>query len=201
MKHNNETAILTIPIVSAKYPALTKALCDTCLFFGDKLDTVIKNYQTDGFGITSFSYELTFVSKDVISIKLYYETMGAHPDESQRGLTLNIHTGQHYFLNNEISPKGVKWIYTTYKTALRKRISENKEDKDCSDTYNDLKTAVNELKTDELFKGYIFTKEGVRISMEKILPHAVQACEPNRELIIPYSKLKSFKTSTAIVIK
>jgi hypothetical protein len=194
-------SIYLIPIVSKKYPKLRDALSDTNLFHGAKLDSVIREYQTTGWGYASFSYEVTFVSKDVISIKLYYETMGAHPDESQQWLTFDIRTGKHYSLNNEIDPRGLKWVYTTYKTTLRKRILENKEGKDCGDTYNDLKIAVDNLKINELFKGYVFTKEGLMISMEKILPHVVQACEPNRELMIPYSKLKSFKTSTAIVIK
>ncbi|HEY4194745.1 MAG TPA: hypothetical protein VGM63_04370, partial [Mucilaginibacter sp.] len=75
---DNKADSLLIPIVSDKYPELKKALCDTNLFFGDKLDTVIKRYQTSGTGITYFNYEVTFVNKDVISLKLHYETMSTY---------------------------------------------------------------------------------------------------------------------------
>jgi hypothetical protein len=201
MRHHNETAVLTIPVASAKYPALRKALCDTCLFFGDSLEDVINDYRLEGSGITSLSYELTFVNKNIISLKLYYETMGAYPSESQRWLTLNTHTGQHYALKDEIIPKGLNWVLTKYKTILRKRISGNREDKDCSDTYNDLKTAIDNLNSNALFKGYLFTKDGIMVSMEPTLPHVVQSCESARDVMIPYIKLKPFKTSEAIVIK
>ena len=197
----DKPSIYLIPVVSKKYPKLRNALCDTNLFYGEKLDSVVKEYQNEGMGISSFSYTITYINKGIISLKLEYDTMGAYPDESQRWLTLNINTGKRYSLNNEIDSKGLKWIYSTYRTTLNKRILENKDDKNCGDTYNDLKTAIDVLKANELFKGYVFTKKGVLVSMEKILPHVVQACEPDRELLIPYSELKSFKTSTAIVIK
>jgi hypothetical protein len=104
---NGRPAIYLIPIVSKKYPELRKALSDTILFEGEKLDTVIK----------------------------------------------------------------------------------------------ELKTSIDNLKSSVLFKNYLFSKEGLMISMEKILPHVTQNCEPYRELLIPFSKLRPFKVSTASVIK
>ncbi|HEY9004473.1 MAG TPA: hypothetical protein VIM89_24155 [Mucilaginibacter sp.] len=201
-KHPTDNpSIYLIPVVSKKYPKLRDALCDTNLFNGEKLDSVVKEYQNEGVGISSFSYTITYANKNIISLKLDYETMGAHPDEYQRWLTLDIHTGKYYSLSNEIDSRGLNWTFTKYKATLRKRISGNKEDKDCGNTYDDLKAAVDSLKANDLFKGYIFTKEGVMLSMEKILPHVVQSCEPDRELLIPFSKLKPFKATTAIVIK
>ena len=197
----DKPSIYLIPIVSKKYPKLRNALCDTNLFNGEKLDSVVKEYQTTGGGFTSFSYEVTFANSDVISLKLYYEYEGAYPSEYESWLTLNIHNGKAYHLNNEVSLIGLNWIYSKYKNVLRKRILEDKGDENCDHAYHEMTAIINKLKSEELFKKYIFTKKGVMVSREKMLPHVDQECEPNRDLLIPYNKLRSFKTSTAIVIK
>ncbi|HTK19164.1 MAG TPA: hypothetical protein VL442_06615 [Mucilaginibacter sp.] len=197
----DKPSIYLIPVVSKKYPKLRDALCDTNLFNGEKLDSVVKEYQTTGAGFTSFSYEVTFANSDIISLKLYYEYEGAYPSEYQRWLTLNIHTGKTYYLNNELNLSGLNWIHDKYKKILRKRILEDKGDENCNHAYYEMKTAINKLKSKTLFKKYIFTKDGVMVSMEKMLPHVDQECEPDRDVLIPYNKLESFKASTAIVVK
>jgi hypothetical protein len=194
-------SIYLIPIVSKKYPKLRDALSDINLFHGAKLDSVVREYQTTGGGFTSFSYEVTFANSDIISLKLYYEYEGAYPSEYQRWLTLNIHNGKAYYLNNELNLIGLNRIHDNYKRILRKRILEDKGDENCDHAYYEMKTAINNLKSKTLFKKYIFTKDGVMVSMEKMLPHVDQECEPDRDVLIPYSKLRLFKTSTAIVIK
>jgi len=205
---DNEADSLMIPVVSDKYPELKKALCDTNLFFGDKLDSVVHRYQTTGTGITSFNYYVTFANKDVISIELYYETMGAHPDEEQHWLTLNIHTGAVYDINNEIDPIGIEWIYNTYKQLLKKRITDDengldKEKADASDAdiYKDLTTTADELKPEQVLKNYVFTDKGIIFTTEKMLPHAIENFEPDRDWFIPYKKLKPYRSSGAIVLK
>lgn len=199
---NGRPAIYLIPIVSKKYPELRKALSDTILFEGEKLDTVIKEYKEERMGFSSFSYEITFLNKNVISLKLSYEYEGAYSSEFEKWLTLSIHTGKVYPLNKEISQNHLKSIYKNYKFVLRKRILENNDDDTgCNRVYSELKTSIDNLKSSVLFKNYLFSKEGLMISMEKILPHVTQNCEPDRELLIPFSKLRPFKVSTASVIK
>jgi hypothetical protein len=202
-KYPDKTAVYMIPIVSKKYPELKKALCDTSVFFGDKLDSVIKEFQTEGRGITSFSYDITFLDKDVISLKLHYETIAAYPDESQTWLTLNVHTGKLYPISDELNSNGLKWMFNNYKSLLWKRILQDKKENqgEGSDDYDLLKSAVDSLHSDDLFKGFIFTKEGMMVSMEKILPHVVQVYEPDREWLVPYGKLKPYILPSAVVLK
>ena len=205
---DNAVDSLMIPVVSDKYPELKKALCDTNLFFDDKLDTVIKRYQTTGTGITYFNYEVTFVNKDIISLKLYYETMGTYPDDAHQWLTLNIHTGASYPIGKEINPAGLTWIFTTYKELLKKRISdaENRLDKEKVDEsytaiYNDLITSADTLASEEMLKRYVFTDKGIEFTTEDILPHAAANFEPQRDWFIPYNKLKPYILPQAIVLK
>ena len=205
---DNAADSLLIPMVSDKYPELKKALCDTNLFFGDKLDTVIKPYNTDGTGITSFNYEVTFVNKDVISLKLHYETKGIYPDNAHQWLTLNIHTGASYPISKEISPAGLTWIFTNYKELLKTRISNDrnrldkeKVDENYTDIYNDLMESADTLAAGEMLKRYVFTDKGIDFTTEDILPHVAEDFEPKRDWLIPYNKLKPFILPQAIVLK
>jgi len=194
---------LRIPIVSDKYPALKNALSYKNIFDGDDLPDVIKKYQSCGCGITNLDYDVTFESKGIVSIILYFNTMSAYPDDYQKLLTFNISTGERYPIANEINSQGLKWIFNNYKTILRKRIfNDKKENPDENiDGYNELNTTVDSLRSDELFGKYIFVKGQIMFSINKILPHVVQDIEPNRDWLIPYDKLKAYKTPGAIVLK
>jgi len=203
LSYEQQKDTLRIPVVADQYPALKKALSDKDIFDGDDLQAEIKNYKSCGCGITALNYEVTFESDAVISIILYFDTMAAYPDEYQKYLTFNIKTGEVYPIGKEISVNGLKWIFDSYKSTVRKRIIKDKEgnpDEDIDD-FNELKTTIDSLGSQELFGKYVFTKKGIKLSTERILPHVVQAFEPDRDLIIPYDKLKIYKAATAVVIK
>ena len=203
LKYKDHLDTLELPVVSDKYPALQKALSYKNIFFGDDLADLVKNYADCECGITSFGYEVTFESKDVISIKIYAETVAAYPDDSEEWFTLNIATGEPYPISREINAKGLKWLFDGYKAELRKRIykykSENPDED--NDAYKELKAAIDSLHSDELFGKYVFTKQGIALSIEKILPHVLQNMEPDRDFLIPYDKLKIYKAPGALVIK
>jgi hypothetical protein len=203
LSYDKQTDTLRIPVVADQYPALKKALSDKNIFDGDDLQAVVKNYQSCGCGIIGLNYEVTFESDAIISIILYFDTMAAYPDDYQKYLTFNIKTGDVYPISKEISAKGLKWVFDSYKSTVRKRIFRDKDgnpDEDI-DEFNELKTTIDSLDSKELFGKYIFTKKGIMLSTERILPHVVQAFEPDRDLLIPYDKLKIYKAATAVVIK
>ena len=194
---------LRIPVAAAEYPALKKALSYEKLFFGDDLKTLKENYADCGCGITSLNYEVMFENKDVISLKLFYETEAAYPSSFQQWLTLNKHTGNVYPLSAEIDQKGRNWLLKMYRDTLLKRIKEDKEARTDEDsiTYDELKTHINGLESSELFSKYIFTNTGVVLSIEDILPHVVHDMEPDDDLFIPYTKLKPYILPKAIILK
>ena len=202
LRYQTQTDTLRIPIVSDKYPELKKALSGKNIFDGDDLATVIKNYGSCGCGITGLDYDVTFDSKGVISVILYYNTMAAYPDSYQRWITLDIKTGQVYPITKEINARGLKWIFDSYKITLRKRIDADKKTNDDEnvDEYNNLKETVDSLGRDELFGKYVFTPKGVMFSIEKILPHVIETFEPDRDWIVPYNKLKDYKTTGAVIL-
>lgn len=207
---NRDKDSLIIPIVSDKYPALGKALSEDSLFNGAKLDSIIKEYQEDGHGITSLSYKVTYLDKHIISIILNYETMGAYPDSYQTWLTLNIHTGKPYPLSNEVTSAGLNYIFTKYKQALNKQLirakAEIKEDKelsedDINDIVNTLKTSTDKLIPSDLFNQILFTTKGLKLTSDNVLPHVFRNCDLGRDWFVPYAKLRQFKKPGALVIK
>lgn len=203
LKYHDHLDTLEVPVVSDKYPALQKALSYKNLFYGDDLPDVIKNYANCECGITSLGYDVTFESRDILSIKIYVETAAAYPDDSEEWFTLNVATGKPYTISKEINAKGLKWLFDNYKAEIRKRIYKYKSenpDEDI-DAYNELKVAIDSLHSDELFGKYVFTKQGIALSIEKILPHAIQNLEPDRDVLVPYDKLKIYKVPGALVIK
>ncbi len=203
LKYHDHLDTLELPVVSDKYPALKKALSYKNIFYGDDLPDVVKNYADCECGITSLGYKVTFESRDILSIKIYVETAAAYPDDGEEWFTLNISSGKPYPLSREINARGLKWLFDNYKAELRKRIYKYKSenlDEDI-DVYNELKAAIDSLHSDELFGKYVFTNQGIVLSIEKILPHAIQNMEPDRDVLIPFDKLKTYKVPGALVVK
>ena len=209
-KHRSPDSLI-IPKVSNRYPGLKKALCDTSLFGGDRLDSIVKEYKETGMGLNSFYYDVFFVNKSVISLKFYSEGMGAYPSSSQDWRTLNIHTGKPHPIGAEINAAGLKWIYTTYMALLRKRIKEERAERlknkqesaeyDTPNIYRQLRESVDTISFNGMLSTYIFTDEGVVFTTERILPHVIQAFEIDRDWFIPYSKLMAYRLSGALVLK
>ena len=209
-KHNDSSPLedhtdtLKIPVVSDNYPELKDALSFEHIGDEDGLQAEIKNYADCSCGITSMDYEVMFERKDILSIKILIETMGAYPSSNTERFTLNIHTGKPYYLDNEIDPAGFKWIYSTYKKLLKKRIAEGyqlrKGEEDKSD-FQELNESIDSLSAPELFKNYLFTTKGIILSTDSVLPHVVQSLEPDREWFIPYSRLRKYRGPHARVVK
>jgi len=209
-KHNDSSSLadqkdtLNIPVVSDKYPGLKKALAFENIGNEDGLQATIKNYAACACGITSLNYEVVYESNDILSIKIFTEWMGSYPSENTLNLTSNIHTGAAYPISNEINSAGLKWIYSTYKKLIKKRIAldyaSNKGNGENEDTYNDLIKSIDTLTSAEMQKNYLFTNSGIIFNTDGILPHVIQSFEPDRHWLIPYKKLQQYKQPHAIVL-
>jgi len=209
-KHNDSSSLedhtdtLNIPTVPDSYPGLKKALSFEHIGDEDGLTAAISNYAACSCGITHMDYEVVFESKDILSIEIFTETIGAYPSSNKLGLTLNIHTGSAYPLSNEISESGRNWIFSTYKRLLEKRIAmdyEARKGEEDPDVHMDLIKSIENLSPSELFKDYLLTDKGITFSTDGVLPHVVQSFEPYREWFIPYLRLRKYRDPHAIVVK
>ena len=213
-KHNDSSILedhtdtLNIPVVSDKFPGLKKALSFENIGDTEGLDSVKANYAAHSLGINSMNYEVVFETKDILSIEIFTEAMGAYPSSSTQRLTLDIHTGDVYSLNKEINAAGLKWIYDTYRMLMKHRIAGDfKSRKAEDDEYdpnqirNQLNESIDSLNASDMLKDYLFTKTGIMFSTEGVLPHVVQAFEPDREWFVSYVRLRKYKMPHAIVIK
>lgn len=215
-KHNDSSLLkdhvdtLELPVPSDSYPELKKALSFRNIADADGEAVVKKNYAACSCGITGLSYEVTFETPDIISLKIFTEAMGAYPSSSWQWLTLNVHTGKPYVISNEITPAGLKWIYNNYRNLLLRRIaSDHKTNRapagesqdDYDSIYDEQKQSVNGLAMNELLKNVVFTAKGIVFTTPGVLPHATQALEVDREWVIPYKKLLKYRGPKAIVVK
>jgi hypothetical protein len=209
-KHNDSSSLidhtdtLQIPVVSEKYPELKKALSFENIGDSDGLQDVIENYAGCSCGLTSLYYEVVFENSDILSIKIFTEGIGAYPSSSTKRLTLNKQTGAAYAINNEISITGLKWIYSNYKKIIKQRIAQDYQQRKGTDeddnVYQQLNESIDTLTSAEMLKDYLFTKTGIVFNTEGILPHALQAFEPNREWFVAYDKLRRYKRPHAVVL-
>jgi hypothetical protein len=208
MPDHNDT--LKIPVVSDKYPELKEALSFKKIVDADGPDSLLKNYANCGCGLTGMDYEVTFESKDIISLRIYGETMGAYPDSYTQWLTLNVHTGKAYTIDQELDRLALKWIYNSYIKLMNKRIGEDKyknsvnkemDDSAYNDTYKDIYQSIDTLTSGEMLRNYVFTNDGIVFETEPVLPHVVHALEPQRDWFVPYKKLKRYRKGQALVIK
>jgi hypothetical protein len=205
LHYQDQKDSLMFPEASAQYPALKEALSPDNLLQGDKLEDVVANYQKCGCGIIGLSYAVGFVNTDVISIEIYYNRMDDHPTSYGEWLTLDVHTGKPYALDNEINQSGIDYITARYKKWPKQNISDEKtlkEDEDTQkDVYDDLANSTDALTPKVILSEYIFTDKGVLIKTDAILPQDVQDHEPNRVLLIPYNQLKPYVKTSSMVLK
>jgi hypothetical protein len=122
LNYGNQKDSLLLPVVSADYPALQKALSDTALFAGDKLPDIVENYSQCGCGTTGFSYKVEFSNNTFVSMRLFYEGMGAYSTSYQKWLTLFTVDGKSMPLNLILSDDGINFIFRKYKRILLFRI-------------------------------------------------------------------------------
>lgn len=208
MHYREQRDSLTLPVADDDYPQLKEALSPKNLLDEGGLDSIIKRYETDGTGITSFDYKVTYADNHVISIKLFYETMGAHPDNYSSYLTLDIHTGKPYQLSNELNPNGLLWVFHHYKHWVGTQIIEEKKDNqkhhgqaEDAGIYDELSQSLKDLTINDLLANYIFTDKGIIFTTQAQFARVVRAMEPDRDLFVPYSRLKAFRNPKAIILK
>lgn len=208
-KGNQQPDTLITPDISNDYLLLKKTVAEK-IFDGEKLEDVVKNYEEDGHGYTSFSYTIPYLDAHIISFVFSYETMGAYPDSYQKFLTLNIYTGKPHLLSDEISKRGMAAIFAQYRQFLKQGLeavkSDLKKDREVSNNeaeqiISTLRTAIAKLKPVDVFDQYVFTKEGIRLTSTGVLPHAIRNYDLARDLAIPYEQLRPYKISKAIVLK
>jgi hypothetical protein len=209
LHYQQQTDSLLFPVVSEKYPALRDSLSEKNLLRGDILDTVVARYSKCGCQTTALSYDVDFANADVISIGLYYEYYGAYPSEWEEWLTLDVHTGKPYPIENEINQAGMEYVAQLYKKQLKKAIELEKPD-DSADTenkdddqeaYDDLKANLESLTTSIIVSNYSFTDKGIWFKTDDALPHVARSHEPDRVLLITYAQLKPYIKASSLVLK
>lgn len=205
LNYQGQKDSLVFPEIAAQYAALKETLSPKNLLQGDTPEAVVDNYQKCGCGITGLSYSSGFVNADVISIEIYYNRMDDHPTSSAEWLTLDVHTGKPYTLDNEITQAGIDFLTARYKKWLKQNISDEKtikEDEDTQkDVYDDLANATDALTPKVITSEYIFIDKGVLLKTDALLPQEAQDHEPNRVLLIPYSQLKPYIKPGSLVLK
>jgi hypothetical protein len=194
LKYGIQKDSLLLPMVSADYPALQKALSDTVVFSGDKLPDIVENYSQCGCGTTSFSYKVEFSNNTFVSMRLFYEGMGAYPTSYQKWLTLFIADGKPQSLNQAIGDEGVNFLFKKYKTILLSRINRDRlqysKEPDAKYAYDTLLKAAKDLKPDDISKNFLVTPRGFMITTDDVLPHVIKSFEPAREVLFTFAQLK-----------
>nr|WP_157536173.1 hypothetical protein [Mucilaginibacter sp. L294] len=197
LKYKDQVDTLSLPVVSNIFPQLQKALSEKEILNGETSNEVIAEYAECGCGITSLNYEVTYFNRDIISISLRYETMGAYPSSGQRWLTLDAKTGKPVLLSKIFTAKGLSIIKTRYKRILNERIQDDKnalkDDPDYPSVYDRLLASVNSFSINSPETKYLITEKGVLLSSDDVLPHVVQAFEPQRDVLFSYKQLMKLK--------
>lgn len=198
LKYRDRADTLYLPAVSDKFPGLQKALSEKEILNDRTVEEIISDYAECGCGITSLNYKVTYLNRDIISINLMYETMGAYPSSDERWLTLDTKTGKPVILSKIVTAKGLRIIKARYKRILTERIQNDKnslkDDPDYdSSIYDSLAEAANTFKINSPETKYLITKKGILLSSDDVLPHVVHAFEPRRDVLFNYKELIKLK--------
>jgi hypothetical protein len=198
LKYQGRADTLYLPVVSDKFPQLQKALSEKEILNGQTVEEVVSAYAECGCGITTLNYDITYFNGDIISINLIYETMGAYPSSGERWMALSVKTGKPVLLSKILTPKGLRIINSQYKRILKKRIQDDKiavkDDPDYdSSIYDRLIETVNTFKINTPETKYLITEKGILLSSDDVLPHVVQAFEPQRYVLYGYKHLIKMK--------
>ncbi|TFF40228.1 hypothetical protein [Mucilaginibacter psychrotolerans] len=202
LQYQNQKDSLLIPVVSDDYPGLQKALSDSVLFSGEKLQDVIDNYRKCGCGITSLNYKVEYANSRMVSIRLYYEGMGAYPSAYQTWLTLLADDGNSISLNTALGDGGTDYILQKYKQILISRINRDMtgqpRETNAVATRKELLTAVGKLKAKDITNKFLLTPKGLLVTTDNVLPHVIQNLEPQREVLFTMAELKKFSVAYSV---
>jgi hypothetical protein len=194
LRYQDRADTLYLPMVSHDFPELQKALSEREILNGKTIKEVVSEYAECECGLTSLNYDISCFNKDVISINLMYETMGAYPSSGQQWINLYVKTGKPVLLSKILTPKGLSIIKAKYKRILSERIEDDKKalkddpDYDAS-IYDRLIETVNTFNINSSATKYLLTPKGILLSSNDVLPHVVQAFEPQRDVLFSYKQL------------
>jgi hypothetical protein len=198
------TDTINTPMVSDRYPRLQKTLAFDSTENANELQDAVAGRATCDCAINRMDYVVLFENRDVLSIEIFTAGEGAYPYSNIQRLTVNIHTGKAYSLGNEINAVGRKWIYSTYKTLVKKRITDDFEashgDED-DHIRDELNQAIGNLGASDMLRDYLFTDKGILFSTVGLLRHAEQVFEPDKEWVVPYKRLKRYIAPRSIIVK
>lgn len=195
---------LQIPVVADGHPQLQQALNAQSLLGGDAMADVVANYKDCGCGLTSLQTNVCYESVDLVSLILNTTYLGAYPSTSETLKTLEVKTGQPYDIHKELNAEGEKMVLAAYKAGMKTRIEQNKKQfarEAGPDGFSTIEMSIDTLTAKYLLGSFAFTKTGLILHTENVMPHVAEALEPNRHFEIPLQKLKPFKTPTALVLK
>lgn len=195
---------LQIPVVADGHPQLQQALNAQSILGGDAMADVVANYKDCGCGLTSLQTNVCYESPQVVSLILTTAYMGAYPSTNETLKTLEVNTGKPYNIQKEINADGEKTVLTAYKTEMKNRIEQNKKQfaKEAGpDGFSTIEMSIDTLTAKSLLRSFAFSRTGLVLRTENVMPHVAQALEPNRHFEIPLGKLKPFKTATSLVLK
>jgi hypothetical protein len=201
LKYKTQRDTISFPVINPQFPELAKSL-NPEIVLGERLSEIKENYENCGCGYTSLMYKESFSNAKILSLWFYAEFIGAYPSQATIYQTLSINTGLAYKLTQQLNEAGQKYVLIKYKDTLLKRLETDKTnhtEKDYVSAYNQIKENINQLTFDAINDNYIVKDSFIVVKTEPILPHAILACEIDRQMYFSLDELKKFKKNSASI--
>jgi hypothetical protein len=164
---------------------------------GESIDAIQKNYSECSCGTVGSGYSVNYNKRDILSLSISVETMGAYPDGYLRSYNFSVKTGEGISIDHLIKKDSLSSLIMRLNAELTKRVEESKamaeEDAEKSDDNESLDDLFSrtEFSKDDL-KSFIITDKGITFYFDFGFPHAFQALEPAGDFFISNEELKPY---------
>jgi hypothetical protein len=170
---------------------------------GEDLEAIKREWASGGDfhqGLTMADFEVNANIRNVLSVTINYEWLGAYPDMSFVYVNFNSNTGAAVAITDILRESSLPAIATRLDTELQARIAQLKTELAAEIQSGEIEaTQWDELHvTVADLASFSTTPDGITFHYDADFPHAIQALEPDGEFEVAFEDLDADISETGL---
>lgn len=145
-------------------------------------------------GVDAADYEVNANIRNVLSLTINYEYMGAYPDQSRNFFNFNSNTGATVAIGDILDASALPALAAQFDEQLQARIAQLKMDlaSDIASGDVDASTWDNLHVTAADLESFSTTADGITFHYDPGFPHVIVALEPDGDFSLTIDELDSY---------
>jgi hypothetical protein len=165
-------------------------------FSGRSLSDAVAEFQPNGLGVTSVTFDVPFNDNQLLNLILRTETEQAYPDHFEHYALFDLRNGKRLQADDLWARPTKAKLVALLQRKLNRNITEalrDPADESSGLTPELVPTIGKTTIDDETLASITIQKQGIVLTHEFGFPHAVEASEPDGTLKLSWAELRPFR--------